>query len=204
LPSKKTMRKPKIIICLVIILFLSNSCRTIRELRSLAKCEFRQKEISKLNLGSVNALEVQNLSDFSFADGAKLAMSFKQGALPLDVTYDIEIRNSEEKTAALERTDWILELDNRAVITGTTGDRVEVAPGSTGILRIATGFDLRKFLDKESLDSMVKLISAMKGDNEEQSRIRLKIKPRFMIAGATFGWPGYIKVGKTFKAQPDK
>ncbi|MCU0448195.1 MAG: hypothetical protein MUE85_25110 [Microscillaceae bacterium] len=198
------MKNLKTLAYLILIILTTNGCRTIREIKSLAKCEFRQKEISRLNLGSVNALQMESLSDFSFADGAKLAMAFKQGALPLEATYDIEIRNSEEKTAALERTDWILELDNRTVISGTTGDRVEVAPGGTGILRIATGFDLRKFLDKESLDSMVKLVAAMKGDNEEQSRIRLKIKPRFIIAGMTFGWPGYIKVGKTFKAQPDK
>jgi len=193
----------KRLLLLFSLITLLNSCRTIRELKAFSRCEFRQKEISKLSLGTIDAKNIQSLTDFSFADAGKLAISYKQGSLPLGVTYDIEIKNPNEKTAALEKVDWILELDNKSVVTGTTSERVEVSPnGGTAILRISTGLDLRKNLEKESLDKLVNLVSAMAGDNEEQSRIRLKIKPRFVIAGITMN-VGYIKVGKTFKANPD-
>lgn len=198
------MKTLKVFGLFLALFFVLNACRTIRELKAFSRCEFRQKEISKLNVGSMNALNIQSLSDLNFADAGKLALEFKNGTLPLNVTYDIEIRNPNEKTAALEKLDWILELDNKSMVSGTTSERVQVDPsGGLAIMKISTGFDLRKALEKESLDKIINLVSAMKGDNEDQSRIRLKIKPRFIIAGITMGWPGYIKIGKTFKSKAE-
>ena len=65
------------------------------------------------------------------------------------------------------------------------------------------GLNAAELLNKESLNSMINLLSAIKGDNQEQSRLRLKVKPRFKIAGMTMSL-GYIKVGKTFEASKEE
>ncbi|NJL13715.1 MAG: hypothetical protein HC913_12400 [Microscillaceae bacterium] len=195
------MKKTRNLLFLALLLGAFAGCRTIREIKNFAKSEFRIKEIDRLFLGDVNLRDVQALSDLNLSDAARLGKAYQSGNLPLSITYLVEIRNPNDQTGALEKTDWILELDETDLVTGTTSQRVEVAPnGGLGILPITVSTDVRELLKKESLASMVNLMAAIKGDNQEQSRFRLKIKPRFIIAGITIGWPGYIKVGKTFES----
>ena len=199
------MYKVKVFLSLFLLVGILNSCRTIRELKALSKCEFRIKEINTLNLGAVDLLRINGFSDLNLGDAAKLGLAYKSGSLPLNITFNIEARNPNEKLAAMEKLDWILEVDKTNFLNGTTNQRVEVPiNGGVANFPITTSFDIRKALDKESVNSLVNLISAVKGDNMEESRIRLKIKPRFKIAGITMGYPGYIKLGKTFSSKAEE
>ncbi|MDX2301332.1 MAG: hypothetical protein NW226_00975 [Microscillaceae bacterium] len=184
--------------------FMLNSCQTIRELKAFAKSEFRIKEINTLNLGEIDLLRINSFSDLNLSDAAKLGLAFKSGALPLNITFNIEVRNPNDQLAAMEKLDWILEVDQTDFVNGTTNERVEVpANGGLANFPISTSFDVRKALNKESINSLVNLVAAIKGDNMEQSRIRLKVKPRFKIAGITMAYPGFIKLGKTFESSKE-
>jgi hypothetical protein len=192
----------KTIIRLSIFAFaaLIPACQTIRELKALAKCDFRVKDIGTLDLNGMNLLKVESFTDLSLADGAKLFKAYNAGSLPLNITFNLEVRNNHDKLAALEQLDWILEVDKQNMVNGTSNQRFAVAPGGgMSVLPLSTALDLRKVLGKESLESVMKVIAGIKGQNEAETRIRLKIKPRFRIAGALLGYPGFIKVGKTFE-----
>jgi hypothetical protein len=199
------MKTIPILLCGFVLLLTFNSCRSIRELKALARCEFRVKEISKLDVGGVNALNIQSLTDLNMADAARLGLAFKNGSLPLTITFNLEARNPNDKLAALEKLDWILEVDKSDMLNGTTVERFEVpASGGLNSMPITTSIDIRKILGKETLSSILNVVAGIKGENEEETRIRLKIKPRFIVAGITMGYPGFIKVGKTFKSDTDK
>jgi len=165
---------------------------------NLTRCEFRKKEIDKLNLGEVNVLNVSALTDLGFADIAKLGKSFANGSLPLAVNFQIEVRNPNDALAAVNKVEWILEIDDREMTRGTTNQRIEVPPGETTTFPLGTTLNLRKILSGESKNSVLNFAMNLVGKGEEQSRIRLKIKPFFRILGAQIGYPGYIKLGKTF------
>lgn len=189
----------------VLVLFILlelTSCRTFRELRALSKCEFRNKDFGRLEVGGVNLLRYENLSNINLLEAGKLALQMTQQAeVPLFITFNVEVRNNHDKLAALEKLDWILEVDKRDLVNGTSVERFEVPPGGgISVLPIQTSIDLKKFLNKTSLDGVFALIKGMNGTNEEETRIRLKIKPRFRVAGARIGYPGYIKIGKTFES----
>lgn len=186
---------------LFFILFEFTSCRTFRELKALTKCEFRNKDFARLEVGGLNLLQYQDLSQINLLEAGKLALQMaKQPEVPMFITFNVEVRNSHEKLAALEKLDWILEVDKRDIVSGTSVDRFEVPPMGTNTLPIQTSFDLKKILSKTSLDGIFALVKGLNGTNEEDTRIRLKIKPRFRIAGARIGYPGYIKIGKTFES----
>jgi LEA14-like dessication related protein len=198
------MKTVKNLLLLTLILATFQSCRTIREIKNFAKSEFRIQNIDKMNLGQVDLKNVQGFSDLGLKDAAQLGLALKNKNLPLNLTYIIEVRNPNDKTAALEKLDWVLELDQTDILNGTSNDRIEVAPnGGTASFPISMGLNAAELLNKESLNSMINLLSAIKGDNQEQSRLRLKVKPRFKIAGMTMSL-GYIKVGKTFEASKEE
>ncbi len=181
-----------------IAIFLTFSgCRTFREFGALSKCQFRNKDFGKMEIGGLNLLRYNSVQDVDFIKAGEIALKLSQQAeMPFVVTFNVEVKNDHEKLAALERMDWILEVDNKDVINGTSTERFEVQPLSTNVLPITTSFDIKKILGKGSLDGIFALVQ---GRNEEDSRIRLKIKPRFRIAGIRIGYPGYIKIGKTSK-----
>lgn|GEM_PF-7043249 len=187
---------------LLFILFEFTSCRTFRELRALAKCEFRNKDFARLEVGGMDLLKYKDLGDINLLQAGQLAFKMSQQAeVPLFITFNVEVRNNHDKLAALEKLDWILEVDKRDLVSGTSVDRFEVPPGGEiSVLPIQTSVDLKKVLSKTSLDGIFALIKGMNGTNEEDTRIRLKIKPRFRIAGVRVGYPGFIKIGKTFES----
>lgn len=177
------------------------SCQTIRELKNFAKCEFRIKEITELRMSGIDLTRISSISEISLIDIGKLGVAFANGSLPLNISFDVEVKNSNDKLAAMEQLDWALAIDRKDYLNGTTNERVEVAPnGGLASFPIKTSLDIRKILDKESLDSILNLIAAFSGKNDEKSRLALKIKPRFRIAGVRMGYPGYIRLGKTFES----
>lgn len=198
------MRTLRNLLLLTLILATFQSCRTIRELKSFAKSEFRIQNVDKLDVGSVDLKNVAGFSDLGLRDAAQLGLALKNKNLPLNLTYIIEVRNPNDKTAALEKLDWVLELDKTDILNGTSNDRIEVAPnGGTASFPLSMSLNIAEFLNKESINSAVNLLAAIKGDNQEESRLRLKVKPRFKIAGITMSL-GFIKVGKTFEASREE
>lgn len=186
---------------LFFILFEFTSCRTFRELKALSKCEFRNQSFARLEAGGLDLLKYQDLSQINLLEAGKLALQMsRQPEIPFFITFNVEVRNNHEKLAALEKLDWILEVDKKDLINGTSEDRFEVPAMGTNVLPIQTSFDLKKILGKTSLDGIFALVKGMQGTNEDDTRIRLKIKPRFRIAGARIAYPGYIKIGKTFES----
>lgn len=186
----------KFAIFLSVILFFSG-CQTIRELSALSKCQFRNKDFGKMEVAGVNLLSYNTIQDINLLEAGQMTLKLtREPSIPFFVTFNVEVKNDHDKVAALERMDWILEVDNKDVINGTSTQRFEVQPLQTNILPITTSFDLKKVLNKDYLEGVFALVQ---GKNEEDARIRLKIKPRFRIAGIRIGYPGYIKIGKTFK-----
>ncbi len=177
--------------------FLFSGCQSIRELNALSKCQFRNKDFAKMEIAGVNILGVTSWQNMDLIKTSELTYRVaQQDQIPFTTTFNIEVKNDHDKMAALEQMDWILEVDNKDVINGTSTQRFEVPPLGTNILPITTTFDVKKILNKSTLDNIFALLQ---GNNEEDARIRLKIKPRFRIAGIRVGYPGYIKISKTFK-----
>ncbi len=195
------MRLSKSFLLLLALLISLHACRTLKELRAFTKCEFRIDQIQQLNLGGVNLLNINDFSDLNVSDVAKVGLAFKNGSLPLNITFNIEIKNPNEQTAALEKLDWIIEVDENDYVNGTSNERTEIAPnGGVNDLNLSTALDVRKALQGESVQSLVNLVAGIKGNNQEDARLRLKIKPRFKFLGTTVGYPGYLKLTKEFKS----
>lgn len=186
------------ILLFIFITTIFISCGAVKRAANLTRCEFRKKDIDKLNLGKVDVRNINTLTDLGFSDIANLGRAFKNGSLPLDVNFQIEVRNPNEALAAVNKIEWILEIDNREMTRGTTNQRIEVQPKQTTTFPLSMSVDLKKILNKESKNSLLNFAMNLVGTGEEETRIKLKIKPFFRILGAQIGYPGYIKLGPTF------
>jgi len=179
-----------------------NSCRSIVQGKRFAECEFRTTTVDNFRLAGVNVLGIKDLSELTLLDAGNVTASLLQGRLPLTFTLNVEVMNPNEKKAAINTMDWILLIDDSEITSGTTNQRIEVPPNG-GITNMPLHFDLEltDIFQKETGNALINLALGLVNKNKEPSRIAIRVKPSFMIAGGEVKYPGYITVSKKFKSE---
>ena len=182
-------------------LIVTTSCRQILELNRLAKCQFRLQEISNTKLANVDLQSVRKLSDIGAINFAKLTAGFATGSLPLKFTANIEVKNPNQKLAALNKIEWIAFFDDIELVKGTVSKRVEIAPNKTAVIPIEIQCDVRKILSKKNLDALINLaLNLTNIGSSSKSSIGIKIKPSIRILNKEISYPTYFTIEKEFGA----
>lgn len=186
---------------LLAFLILLNGCAGLARANRFAKCEFRSGKVDNLRLAGVNINGVETLESINLIDAGKITVALTQKRLPLSFTYNLEVRNPNDKVAALSTIDWVLVLDGTDVTEGTTNQRIEIPPGEIRNMTLDFSIDLFEVLNKEAGQSLLNLALSLVNKNKEPVKVSLKVKPSFLIAGVQVKYPGYFKVEKEFGAQ---
>lgn len=185
---------------LLVALPLFTHCRQIRELTAFSKSEFRIASVENTNLAGINVQNVRSVSDLNLLQAGKITAAYASGSLPLNLTVNLDIRNPNASTAALNSLEWILQIEGKDIVEGLVNERVAIAPnGGIATLPIRISADLRKIMDKNSAEENINLGLGLTGaGNKPSPKMTLKVKPSLMIAGATVRYPGYINVNTNF------
>lgn len=185
--------KTKLLLLTIIIFFAS--CRQVKELITLTKCDFRLATVENINMAGISVQKFKSFTDLSIMDGANLIASVAKGTLPLSLTLNVEARNPNTKPAALNKLDWILLIDDIDVASGTTTKRVEIPPSNgTGIFPVQITTDLFKVLSGQSGKNMINFGLNLAGYGNRPTRIALKAKPTIMIGNSAVEYPGFITI----------
>ena len=193
------MKKIPYFLLIFLVIGLS-SCRTVREIKNLAKCDFRMTTTEKTNISGVNVQNVQSYGDLNLFDAAQIITVYQTTkGVPLGVTLNVEARNPNDKLAAMNFMEWIAEIDGMEIARGVLDQRIEVAPGGgTAIFPIKISADLVKvFASKQGQEAASKGLGLSDGNNRP-TRLTLKIKPSISIGKGFVKYPGYIKLNKEF------
>ncbi len=195
------MKKIHLLVLLVSLL-CGAGCKSISQGKRFANCEFRATYMEKMTLAGVQLPEnVQSMEQINFLDAAAILAAFSRGGeFPLSFTQNVEIKNSNQELAALNRMDWILLVDDKEITQGTNTDRIEVAPQTTAVMPMRFTIDLRKVLQSGAADAFINLVMNLAKQSKKPSQVKLKVKPYFKIAGVLLPYPGYISLNQEFKA----
>lgn len=194
------MKKISYFVLITLVVGLSVSCRTVREIKNLAKCDFRMTTTENTNIGGVNVQNVQSYGELDMLDVAQILTVYQTTkGVPLGITLNVEARNPNDKLAAMNFMEWIAEIDGMEIARGVLDKRIEVAPsGGTAIFPIKISADLVKvFSSKQGQDAASKGLGLSDG-NSRPTRLTLKIKPSISIGKGFVKYPGYIKLNKDF------
>jgi hypothetical protein len=196
---KRNLALSRILSLLLLMLPLTN-CRQIRELSAFSKCEFRMASVQNTTLAGVNVQNVRSLSDLNLLQAGRITTAYASGSLPLNLLLNIDVRNPNAATAALNSLEWILQIEGKDIVDGTVNDRVSIAPnGGVITLPIRISADLRKIMDKNTAEQNINLGLGLAGQgNRPSPKMTLKVKPSLLIGGATVRYPGYINVNTDF------
>ncbi len=192
----------KLIIALCLAVLFSAGCKQIQQALTLAKCDFRLKDVKETSLAGVDVQSIESWTSMGFMDIAKLTGAFASGSMPLKFKLNIEVRNPNSEKAALNRLDWMLLLDQTQMAEGTTNQRVEVEPnGGVSTMTLDISSDLKKILSGQSLESIANLVLNMADAGGKPSKLTLKAKPYISIGKSTIAYPGYINIKTEFTSE---
>lgn len=189
----------KIMIYSIITLFILTSCSALKELISFTKCEFRLKSIQSIKLAGVDLKGKTGISDFKISDMAVFTQYALRGNLPVDMVIQIETKNPNQQTAAINKVEWIAYLDEIEMMTGFVNDRIVIPPDNgTNLVPLHIRFDLKKVAGSSAGNAIAGLALNMLNMGEEDSRFIVKIKPTILVGSFKLDYPGYIKITREF------
>jgi LEA14-like dessication related protein len=191
----------KALIINIIIVIILTSCSAIKELISFSRCEFRIKNIDRIRLAGVNIEGKSSINDFKITDLAMFTQHTLRGTLPLDMVLNIEARNPNQQSAAINRVEWIAYIDDQEMMTGYVDERIVIpAKNGTGIIPLQIRFDMTKILKSSTGNAIANLALNLMNTGERESQFSVKIKPTILVGSFEFEYPGYFTISKEFRS----
>jgi LEA14-like dessication related protein len=189
----------------VILITFFTSCDVVNQvsqMSNLAKCEFRLLSVDQLNLAGINVQNVNDVSDLTMFDAAKLANAVASQQFPLDFVLNIEAKNPNTSTAGMTRIDWILLIDDIEMTRGILDKQVTIpANNGTAIIPMQMHVDLKKALSGKSSDAVINFGLNLAGTGNKPTRFTLQMKPTITVGGFPITYPGYLNVKTEFSSK---
>ena len=182
-----------------------SSCEILEQasqVANLTKCEFRLKSVDQLRLAGVDIQQVDQFSDLTFMDAARITAAATGGNLPLNFTLNVEAKNPNSAIAGLNRLDWILLIDDIEMVSGVNEQNIQIAAnGGTSTIPLTIGINLKEALKGKSADAIANFGLNLAGAGNKPTRITLKAKPSIMVSGRSIAYPGYLTVENEFTSR---
>ncbi len=189
----------KFIAPLLLIVILMNSCSFLKEVTTLSKCEFRVTTLDKPELAGVDISNVSSFGAIPFTDMALITTSILRSELPLSFTLNVEAKNPNPATAAMNKLEYIAFIDDVEIAAGTLNQRIEI-PSNGGIATIPLYLetDIIDLLKKDSRQALVNFGLNLADAGNRPTRVSIKIKPTIIVGVMEIEYPGYFKLKYDF------
>ena len=189
----------------ILISFNFNACQVaeqVTQMSTFAKCQFRIASVQNITLAGVDVQKIQQMNQISALDVFNITTAFASGSLPLSMMLNIEVKNPNASTAAMNALEWIFLIDQTELLRGNLTQQIKVNPnGGVTNLPLQISVDLKKAINGQSMNSLVNLALNLVDASNKPCRVSLKIKPSIMFGNYSINYPGYITIQKEFSAQ---
>jgi hypothetical protein len=172
--------------------------KQLQQMANLSRCEFRLRDVQNTTLANVNVQNVRSLQDLNLLQAANISGALAAGKLPLDFVLNMDVKNPNSTSAAMNRFDWILVIDDVEMLNGQFNNTFNVEPNGIATLPIRMNVDLMKALSGKSKDAIINFGLNMAGSGSQPTRMMLKVKPTISVGGFPITYPGYINVRTNF------
>jgi len=175
--------------------------KAVTQTQALTNCEYKIANVSNTALAGVPFQNVKSLRDLNLMNAAALGSAYLNKNMPLSFNLNVAIKNPSAQEAAFSGMDWILLIDGKEYLNGAVNQRLSISPnGGSASLPMNISLNLFQVLSGKSKDNIINFASALSGADGTSSRITMKIRPSFAIAGRVYKWPSFFNINKDFKS----
>ena len=162
---------------------------------NMLNCSFERKNVDNFRFAGIGFDKFNSISDIANnpLDLLNITNTLLNGTAPIVFNLNVEGKNPNKSTAAIEQMDWKVLIDN-AEFLGSITENFSIPAEGTNILPLEIGFDAMKVLDGSTPQSLFLLYQNITGKNTNQgSNVTIMIRPT--ILGIKF--PNYITLSQT-------
>lgn len=182
-------------ITLLFSLCLLTGCSSVKGIKNFANCDFAYKNITDVNIGSIDVSHLRHPKDLSYVDILKLIPIFKDKSIGLNMNVNIDVTNPNQKEAKLEGVEYIVWIDDRQMVSGQMDKQLSIGANQTEVLSVPVSFNLLNVASFNTLDALLEFVCGLACDKPDASRVKISMKPYFNIAGKQTKLPFYVTVG---------
>ena len=191
------MRYPHILI--ILLLFVSVSCKTLMSYTNILKCDFRMESLKNPKVAGIDVTRIKGFSDLSFIQAGKITASYLSGNIPLNFTLNLEGKNPNTTVARIAQFDWILKIDDVQISTGTNGNEYAIAANDgTVIMPLKISVNLLDIINNETKDALLNFGLNLADASGRPTRVSVQIKPTVYVSSVPITYPGYLTLGTEF------
>lgn len=186
-------KSPIILLCFSLILLAG--CSSVKGLKNFANCDFAYKNITNVQLASIDVSHFRNPKDLSYTDFLKLIPIFKNKSIGLNLNANINVTNPNQEDAKLEGVDYIIWIDDKEMVAGQMDKNITIGANQTQVLSLPVSFNLLNVVSFSTLDAVLEFVCGLACDNPDASRVKISLKPYFNVKGKSVKLPFYVTVG---------
>ncbi len=192
------MRKVILLLSLALTFISCDVTKNLAGAYSLSQCQYKYNSISGLTLSGIDLQNVTSLSSLNPLTAANLLAAFGKSSIPLQFTLNLNVMNPNYQPALLNGLQYIVEIDNVEMTSGSVNSKIQIATGQTIQLPINIAFDLKKAMSGQSGDAMKNMAYNFVGFGDKPTNVTIRLKPSLDIGGQLVPSPVYIPVSFTY------
>ncbi|MEM1000811.1 MAG: hypothetical protein AAGN35_27405 [Bacteroidota bacterium] len=194
------MKKTHLALLAFGLLFLG-SCKQIRQMANLRKCQFRIQSVTDTRLAGIDIQAIRSFKDLRLGDAAKATTAFITGNLPLQFNLNLQVRNPNTERAAMNRFDWVAMIDQTEILEGTSLERIEVeSNGGLAVIPLLIQVNIKEILSKlgRNKDQIMDYGFALTDSQKRPTRVAIKLRPSIQVGQRAIMYPGWFTVKREF------
>lgn len=192
------MKQKLCALLLLCVTVLFSGCGVSNDLTSaynVIKCEYDYKSISNLTVSGVNLSN--GISPTSIPKLLGI-LGGTASSIPMNFTLNLNVKNPNSTAAIMNGLQYIISIDDIQFTTGYIDQSMNVAAGTTQTLPLNIGVDLATLMTNNSKSAVTNIAKNFIGIGDSESKVKVQIKPTFMIGGTPITSPVYYPVSFTF------
>jgi hypothetical protein len=186
-----------------ILAIMASSCGISRKIDVLEKCNYSIKTADSVYLAGKDVSKLFKNKKFDLNNVPGLALALFRKNIPLSANVKISITNPNQKTAVINKFDYIILIKGQELAAGSVDRKISIESGATGIVPVQINSNVYSFLsNRKTMDELIAFLGGTEsGPGEKKSLVTLKIRPSFMVGKKSIKYPGYINIEKELSSK---
>lgn len=185
--------KSIVVLLLLSWMFSLASCGVFKQAKAYERFVHSRFAVSNVRVLSLAGLDVshkENYTDLDFSQVVHLGIQIMKGHVPAVMEITVTGLNPASQKAAISGMDWLLQMKEDTLATGTINHSIVLPPGQKVSFPAKAHFNLVRLLRSGSLEQILKAVLG-NGGNTEYKKL-----------GLTFKFRPWYRWGKKIKRSP--
>jgi len=166
------------IITVVWTIALCCSCKSVRELRAMQKCDFSFVGISDFEYAGVQFNKIQSVEDIGIEDITRIIAAAASKSTNASFNINVKVVNQSNSLAAVNGMKWILYMEDDKLLEGDLSTPFSVEPQGSAVMSLRANIVPSTRGRAAPLQQIFRLYQNITGfGNGDAPNLTLKVKP---------------------------